>query len=525
MFILETDQLQQRARNQGGCIRLKSLKVPRFARFALLLSLWTALSSLALAAGFLQAAPLAAHGGGTGQALALRAALRALVPPAARPSSFREMGVPANLRHASDGRYIYSKSGLLHSGAIRKSLAGTTNSAQVDEAVQTFDVFNPPPGFTPTQGPSLTPTNLTPIWTADETMLVFSSNRTASGSAGLRFHLWAIPINGGTPVQLTDSPAGPGGGELFPALSAGNNAQIAFTSDAQSPGTQNLYTMPFTATTVNVANPAVITSLTIRTDAAGAAGTGFDNVQRPTFSPTNSDQIIFSAHSNAGNYTGHYHIYYLYASTGGYNPAAASLPAKITDGPADDTDPAYSEDGQLIAFASTSPILTPTNTAATSDPNTSLILTTTPGTLRSIFLIGGGGRIGFGNLTNNGSPVTLSGTDNFGPAWSSSRRNPYTNPAPGTEYLAFARGASMASPHDIYYLAVLQNIDAGGESGRSNESATTPIPASTPVYQDNAGGPEVVDPNFPGQDYKKDNYQETNGITAITPVPGHGRNR
>ena len=133
-------------------------------------------------------------------------------------------------------------------------------------------------------------------------------------------------------------------------------------------------------------------------------------------------------------------------------------------------------------------------------------------------MIGGGGRVGFGNLTNTGSPITVAGSDNFGPAWSSPRRNAYLNPAPGTEYLAFARGSSAAAPHDIYYLAVLQNIDAGGESGRSNEMATTPLTASTPVYQVNAGGREVTDANFPGQDYKPDNYTETSGINSIVPV-------
>ena len=369
-------------------------------------------------------------------------------------------------------------------------------------------MFNPPPGFTPTQGPSLTPTNLTPVWTADETMLVFSSNRTASGSAGTRFHLWAIPINGGTPVQLTDSPAGPaGGGEFFPALSTGNNRQIAFTSDAQSPGVQNLYTMPFTATLVNVANSAVITSPTIRTDAAGAGGTGFDAVQRPTFSPTNSDQIIFSAHSTTGNYANHYHIYYLYASTGGYNPAAASLPAKITDGPADDTDPAYSEDGQLIAFASTAPSLTQTNTPTNSDPNSSLIFTAPPtgaGTQRNIFLIGGGGRVGFGNLTNSGSPVTLPGTDNFGPAWSSPRRNAYLNPAPGTEYLAFARGASPSRPRMTSSIwRCCKTLMRAARAGAPTKRRPRRWPASTPVYQVDAGATaEVTDPNFPGQDLR-----------------------
>ncbi len=482
------------------------MKFLRSIRIFALLSVLTALFSLALAGGYLQAAPLPAHRG-TGQALALRSALRALVPLAARPSLFRDAGIPTDLRRGSDGRFIYGKPALMRSGALRKQLVAN-GAAQVNEAVQTFDVFNPPPAFTPTQGPSLTPANLTPVWTADETMLVFSSNRTSSGAIGSRFHLWAIPINGGTPIQLTNSTGQMGGGEFFPTLSAGNNQQIAFTSDGNSPGTQNLYTMPFTPATVSVTD---LTSPTIRTDAGAiaAGGTGFGAVQRPTFSSSNSDEIVFSALSTAGVYAGHYHLYYLYASTGGFSPSGgtdSSLPAKITDGPADDTDPAYSQDGQLIAFSSTSPTLTPTNNAPSQSPDTSLLLTTTPGTNRNIFLIGGGGRIGFSNVTNAGTtgigqPATTVGLDNFGPAWSSTRRNSYLNPAPGAEYIAFARGASPASPHDIYYLQVLQNIDSSGESGKSNEAATTPVKPSTPVYQINAGGPDVRDPKFPGQDY------------------------
>jgi len=477
------------------------LKFLRSVRFIALLSLLTALFSIALTAGYLHAAPLPTHSG-TGQALALRAALRALVPPATQAASFRAAGVPTNLQRGPDGRFIYDKPALLRSGAIRKNLA-SSGAAQVNEAVQTFDVFNPPPGFTPTQGPSLTPVNMTPVWTADETMLIFSSNRTVAGAVGGRFHLWAIPINGGAPIQLTDSTGVTGGGEFFPTLSAGNNQQIAFTSDANSSGTQNLYTMPFTPATVNVAT---LSSPTIRTDAGAiaAGGTGFTGVQRPAFSSSNSDEIIFSALSTSGTYAGHYHLYYLYVSTGGYSQATVSLPAKITDGPADDTDPAYSQDGQLIAFASTSPSLAPTSKAPSPDPNSSLLLTTTPGTNRNIFLIGGGSRIGFSNVTNvnktsgAGQPVTAVGMDNFGPAWSSTRRNPYLNPAPGAEYIAFARGASPTAAHDIYYLQVLQNIDSSGQSGRSNEAASTPLMPSTPVYQINAGGPEVTGS---GQDY------------------------
>ena len=474
---------------------MKSLRFDRYAlRYALLLPFLTALFCLAFAAGSLQAASLPTRGN-TGQALALRAALRALTPAGRHAETFKEMSAPEDLRRASDGRYIYRHE-LMRPGVIQKGHAAAATASQVDEAVQTYDVFNPPPGFTPTQGPSLIPTNLTPIWTADETMLVFSSNRTATGGIQTdgRFHIWAIPVNGGAPVQLTSSSGTSGGGEFFPALSANSNTEMAFTSDANSPGVQNLYILPVTKqTTVITGMP----SLTISTNpqAIAQGGLGFSNVQRPTFSPGNSAQIIFSALSTTGSYASHYHLYYLFTDKGGYDPTNLSLPAKITDGPADDTDPAFSQDGQLLAFASTAAGLvapgalsTPDAQGPSSSPNATLLGTASPGTNRSIFLVGGGGRYGFGTLTApNGLPVTLPGTDNFGPAWSSLRSNPYTNPAPGSEYIAFARGAAPGRPHDIYYLEVLLNTSAGGETGRSNEAATTALPTRTPVYQVNAG--------------------------------------
>lgn len=510
------------------------MKSLRSARYALLLSSATALVSLAFSAGTLQASSLSAHGG-TGQALALRASLRALAPSVKHPKTFIELSGNEDLRRASDGRYIY-KHELMRPGAVLKGHAGAAAS-QINEAVQTYDVFNPPPAFTPTQGPNLTPTNLTPVWTANETMLVFSSNRTAAGGIQPdgRFHIWGIPVNGGTPIQFTSSSGIARGGEFYPALSADNNRQMAFTSDAgDTTGVQNLYTMPVPGATVAVTS--LPSSPTIRTTdplAIAQGGLGFSNVQRPTFASGNSDEIIFSALSTTGTYAGHYHLYYLYASTGGFDPSTVSLPAKITDGPADDTDPSFSQDGQLIAFASTASNLVAPGALSSevqgpsSAPNATLIGTASPGTNRSIFLIGGGGRFGFGTLASaGGAPVTLAGTDNFGPAWSALRSNPYTNPSPGSEYIAFARGASPTSAHDIYYLQVLQNTNAGGETGRSNESATTPLPTRTPVYQVNAGDTVAADiftsalPGGGQNVYVSDAYTSLTGTIGFTVVGG-----
>ena len=283
------------------------MKSLRSVRYALLLSIVTVLVSLAFAAGTLQAAPLSAHGG-TGQALALRASLRSLMPVVKQPKTFKQMSGDEDLRRASDGRYIY-KHQVMRGGAMLKDRASAAGAPQVDEAVQTYDVFNPPPTFTPTQGPNLTPTNLTPIWSADETMLVFSSNRTASGGvqADGRFHIWGIPVNGGAPIQFTSSTGPVGGGEFFPALSADSNREMAFTSDANTGGlnpnnVQNLYSMQVTNVTVAVDSSK---SPTIRTNdplAIAQGGLGFSGVLRPTFAPGNSDEIIFSAVSTTGTY-------------------------------------------------------------------------------------------------------------------------------------------------------------------------------------------------------------------------------
>ena len=475
--------------------------LPLISRYSrILLPLLAALFSFALTASLLVAAPAPSGSSHLGQALALRASLHPLVPSAAHAKSFQNLGVPQDLRRGSDGRYIYTKPSLtlLHSGALRSRAA--TGAAQVDEAVQTFDAFNPPPAFAPAL--SLTPTNLTPVWTADGTMLVFSSNRTATGTAGTLFHIWAVPVGGGAAVQLTNSSAPAGAsaalphGEFFPALSAGNNTTLAFTSDANSANIQNLYSIAFSAATVAVSS---LTSPTMHgSDSAGNSLTGFGNVGRPAFSPSDANEVIFSATSTAGTNAGHSHLYFLFLTTGGYDENNPSLPAKLTDGPADDTDPAYSSDGVAIAFASTANALQATGSSPSSA--TSLILTNTPGANRSIFVIGGGGSFGFGTALNGGNPVTTAGTDNYAPAWSSNARNAYLNPTSGQEFIAFARGASATANHDIYYLLALKPSATGSEQLFAEGSTVLPAVAATattpaiPAFLDTAVPLNTNDP-------------------------------
>ena len=434
-----------------------------------------ALALAGLTATASQAGLKSTSASGTGAVLALAAQLRSARLHAAANG--------AATRRTPGGRTLLPRR-MMRSGALVGRAAAAASVVPISGGVQTYDVNSPPPAFRPLIGygsagalnnsatnppvyaTALTPTNMHAVWSADETFLVFSSNRASAptvsangsvqlgvnsdgtnpdGTVGPRFHLWAISVNGGEAFQITASTGLVNGGEVFPTLSP-NNLSVAFTSDASTPGCQNLYALPFsyamfstgtiapTQLTPSAADPNPPTSLTLRgaDEAASSLATGFSQVQRPTFSPNDPQEIVFSALSVVPTgytdpYAGAYHLYYLFTSSGGFSPGQnVSYPGKLTDGPASDTDPTFAPDGTLIAFSSTADAngftvnpnnASPTNPSAPQNPNSSQSLSsgTSAGGLRSVFLISGGGSTGaaFGpvpasghaNLTSTGGRV------------------------------------------------------------------------------------------------------------------------
>ncbi len=499
------------------------------------------LAALALA-GLTATAVQAGRGGSpaaTGTVLALAAQLRATRLHAAAASS-----------HTPDGRTLHPH-GVMHAGALVSHIGTPASVVPISGGVQTYDVNNPPPAFRPLVGfgtaaalnnsatnppvyvNALTPTNLTPIWSADETFLIFASNRNADGSGtgvnadgtggGSRFHLWAISVNGGQAFQITASTGPAGGGEFFPALSR-NNLTLAFTSDAASPGTPNLYAFAFSysalsssaaapvnlsATTANPNPPAPLT-LRAATEAGSAALTGFDIVQRPTFSPSDDQLLVFSARATSGTYAGHNHLYFLYRSSGGFDANNnVSFPGKLTDGPSDDSDPAYAPDGTFIAFASTagaagfvrnpSNAFGPTPPSDPQNPDSSQSLSSSAAATRSLFLISGGGSstgVPFGTvpggLSGSGGRISLgasAGFDDYGPAWSSfANQNQYTNPLGNYAYLAFSRSAGSAGArHDIYYFQAATGVSQPSSETLVPETVAGGANASLKLNTDDNG--------------------------------------
>ena len=529
VFALNTVRTSSSAPHSALALRFST--VPRFFHLALRrcrVLVWIA--AALMLAGLTATASLAGlqsfSAGGTGSVLALAAQLRSARAHAEAASS-----------HASSGRTVLPRR-LLHSGAL-VSRAAAAAVVPISGGVQTYDVNNPTPAFRPLIGygtaaalnnsstnppvyiNTLAPTNLTPVWSADETFLIFSSNRTQTGginadatdgSGGSRFHLWAISVNGGEAFQITTSAGPAGGGEFFPALSQ-NNLAITFTSDAQSAGTQNLFAFSFSYSTLisgtapanltlSAANPNPPASLTLRgnTEAASAAMTGFGQVLRPTFSPNDSQLLVFSAVStnaaDANGGAGHAHLYFLYTSSGGFSQGNnVSFPGKLTDGPADDTDPTFAPDGTYIAFASTANAngftrnsnnaFGPTNPAAVQDPSDSQSLSTgvSAGGLRSVFLISGGASstgVPFGTvptMLNTGGRISLGSTagyDDYGPAWSSfANQNQYTNTQGNFAYLAFARSTAPAANanHDIYFFQAATGVSQPSSEALRLETA------------------------------------------------------
>lgn len=338
------------------------------------------------------------------------------------------------LVHGLADQYMRAHQGVTIDDMLR--LPNSASQATVNSTVQTSDITLPSETSgtnaiaTGSNGAptSQTPDNINPVWsTITEQYIIFSSNRTSATNPtpSNNYHLFEMSPSGlpSSIVQLTTGT----GNEFYPSILPGDG-QIAFCESATpnpNSDTMSLYVID-TPTSTSPFNPT----------ATGAPSPTLPSLQNPYYvrHPSYNGDLVAFAGTPEGN-PGTFHIFTYNFGTG----AVTQLTGDSGSFGTDDENPAFSPDGNYVAFDSTATGFNSSN-QSTGINGTSIEAQNA----RNIFLVG---------FLGTPSPLkltTASGTSSMQPAWTQNLSNPFLNPLGNRFFIFFSRW--NGTHYDIYYL-------------------------------------------------------------------------
>ncbi|MDR3710260.1 MAG: carboxypeptidase regulatory-like domain-containing protein [Capsulimonadaceae bacterium] len=294
---------------------------------------------------------------------------------------------------------------------------------------------------------STLPTNLDPVWSPDESFIVFASNRTSATNAtpSALFHLYAIDAQGdASSLTLITPSLYSTSSQRYPAFVGSNVSRLIFAQSPTATGDYFLY-----SATLSTSSGYVLSGVQQIPTPFGASANL--TVQHPTASSTT---IVFSG-AASGVTTGRQ----LYSVSLSGSGAVTQLTYDNNTTPSDDLDPSFSPDGNFIAFDSTSTGWTHSNGEFTASGS---------GTIRQVYVMNLGGSR-WSQLTDN-TTTNYTANSNITPSWSRSTTNSLLNSDGYRLYIFFSSlrlATSGSSKYHIYYVRADESSDSQVNSADS----------------------------------------------------------